>query len=220
MFHPLRRYYKIGPLLIFLPRISAYRRDFDKTICMTLLIKDVKILKKYNEIWQKVTKIIYKEVDSNPVYNEKYIETKIKVYVKKVNTNFHGNKIPIESLECVCLSLILLDAVYRKNNKYFPQVFLEECKDVVTEKKIHNYIIDDLEISSDEEDLSEKNPYYEENSDKEKSSDEEIKYKFFSGFLERSYFRAWAKKGRVLFSKIGQGSVLRKNGGFFFKYES
>ena len=83
---------------------------------MTLLIKDVKILKKYNEIWQKVTKIIYKEVDSNPVYNEKYIETKIKVYVKKVNTNFHGNKIPIESLECVCLSLILLDPVYRKNN--------------------------------------------------------------------------------------------------------
>ena len=38
---------------------------------------------------------------------------------------------PIESLECVCLSLILLDSVYRKDNKYYPQSFSEECKYVV-----------------------------------------------------------------------------------------
>ena len=38
---------------------------------------------------------------------------------------------PIESLECVCLSLILLDSVYRKDKKYYPQSFFEECKYVV-----------------------------------------------------------------------------------------
>ena len=75
--------------------------------------------------------------------------------------------------------------MYRKDNKYYPEVFLEECKYVLKEKKIHNYITDEVEISSDEEDLLEKiqmenNSDYEENPDKEimekiqmeKSSDE------------------------------------------------
>ena len=67
-------------------------------------------------------------------------------------------------------------------------MFLEECKYVVKEKKIHKSVIHDVEISSDtdEETLSEKiqmgkNSDYEENSDEEilekiqmeKKSDEE-----------------------------------------------
>ena len=60
-----------------------------------------------------------------------------------------------ESLECLCLLVILHNSVYRKDNKYFPQVFLEESKYVVKEKKFHYYIIENVEISSDsdEEDL-------------------------------------------------------------------
>ena len=141
---------------------------------MTFLIKDDKLLEKYNEIWEKVSKIIYKEFDSNPVYNEKYIKTKIKVYNSKVKTNFHGNKIPNASLEYVCLSVILLDSVHKKDNKYYPEWFLEECKYVVKEKKIHDYTIDDVDISSDSDEQAllekiqmEKNPDYEENSDEE-----------------------------------------------------
>ena len=57
--------------------MRAYRRDFDKTKCMTLLIKYDKIFKRY-KIWEKVTNISYKEFDSNRVYNEKYIKAKIK----------------------------------------------------------------------------------------------------------------------------------------------
>ena len=37
-------------LWIILPKISAYRRDFDKTKCTSFLIKDEKILKRYNGI--------------------------------------------------------------------------------------------------------------------------------------------------------------------------
>ena len=75
---------------------------------------------------------------------------------------------PNEILECVCLSIILLDSVYKKDNRYYPQVFLEKCKCVVKEKRIHNYIIDDGEISfdPDEEDLLKKIQM-------EKSSDKE-----------------------------------------------
>ena len=79
---------KNRPLCILLPKLSAYRRDFDKTKCMSFLIKDEKLLEKYNEIWKKVSNIIRKEIDRNPVYNEKYIKTKIKSYSVKINSNF------------------------------------------------------------------------------------------------------------------------------------
>ena len=132
--------------------MSAYRRDFDKTKCMSFLIKDEKLLEKYNEIWKKVSNIIKKKFHSNPVYNEKYIKTKIKSYNGKINTNFHNNKIPKEGSQCICLSVTLTDSVYKKDKNYYPQVFLEECKYVVKEKKKSNFIIDSIEISSDDSD--------------------------------------------------------------------
>ena len=42
---------------------------------------------------------------------------------------------PKESSEFLCLSVILLHSVYIKDNKYYPQVFLEECKYIIKEEK-------------------------------------------------------------------------------------
>ena len=50
------------------------------------MIKDDELFKKYNEIWEKVKNIATKEFDSEPVYNDKYLEAKIKP-IKIVNTN-------------------------------------------------------------------------------------------------------------------------------------
>ena len=58
---------RIRPLCILLPKISAYRRNFDKTKCVSFLTKDEKLLEKYNEIWKKVSSITKKEFDSNSV---------------------------------------------------------------------------------------------------------------------------------------------------------
>ena len=38
----------------------------------------------------------------------------------------------------------MIHSVFRTGKNYYPQVFLQECKYVVKEKKIHNYIIDDV----------------------------------------------------------------------------
>ena len=40
--------------------MSAYRKRFDETKYMSLLIKDNKLLEKYSEIWDKVNNIIKK----------------------------------------------------------------------------------------------------------------------------------------------------------------
>ena len=61
---------------------------------MSFLIKDDKLLEKYNEIWEKVEIIIKKEFGSEPLYNEKYLKAKIKSFNGIINTNFHNNKIP------------------------------------------------------------------------------------------------------------------------------
>ena len=42
---------------------------------------------------EKFSNAIKKEFESNLVYIQKYLRTKIKSYKRKINTNFHNNKI-------------------------------------------------------------------------------------------------------------------------------
>ena len=57
---------------------------------------------------KKVSKII-KKTDSKPVYNEKYLKTKIKSYNGKIDLDFTNNKISKEGSQFICLSEILND---------------------------------------------------------------------------------------------------------------
>ena len=99
---------KIKSLCIFLPKMTAYKKDFDENKYMSFLIKDNKLLEKYSEIWKKVRNAIKKECDSNPGYIKKYLRTKIKSYKRKINTNFCNNKISKEGSQYICLSVTLL----------------------------------------------------------------------------------------------------------------
>ena len=54
----------IRPLCISLPKMSAYKKDFDESKWMSFLIKDYELLDKYNEIWEKVSNSIKKGFDS------------------------------------------------------------------------------------------------------------------------------------------------------------
>ena len=42
---------------------------------MPFLVKDNELLEKYNEIWDKVSKTIKKEFDSESAYNKKCLKT-------------------------------------------------------------------------------------------------------------------------------------------------
>ena len=50
-------------------------------------VTDKKLLKNYTKIWGKVSNLMDTKFDSEPVYgdNDKYINTKIKIYWDKVN---------------------------------------------------------------------------------------------------------------------------------------
>ena len=104
--------------------MTAYRKDFDGTKYISLLIKDDELLEKCNEIWEKVKNSLKKEFDSKSIYNEKYLKAKIKSYNGKINTNFHNNKITKEGPKYIWLSVILLDFIFRACKNYYPQLFL------------------------------------------------------------------------------------------------
>ena len=56
---------KIRPLCIFVPKISAYRKDFDDTRYISFLVKDNELLKKYNKIWKKLKNSVKKNLIVN-----------------------------------------------------------------------------------------------------------------------------------------------------------
>ena len=47
---------------------------------------------------------------------------------------------PKEGSHCICLSVILIDFVFKIGKNYYPQMFLEECKYIVKEKEVTRQI--------------------------------------------------------------------------------
>ena len=69
-------------------------------------------------------------------------------------TNFQYNKIPKEY--CTCLSVILVDSIFlNSDKKYYPQIFLGECKYAIKKKKIINTINKELELSESDDEFGE-----------------------------------------------------------------
>ena len=103
-----------------------------------------KYWKKYNEVWNKIKSLFQKEFNCEPVDNDKYIKTKIilntRFYDNNNNNNNNNNKMPKENESYTCLFVILLDSIINVDKKYYPQVFLIECKYAIKNKRVMNII--------------------------------------------------------------------------------
>ena len=118
---------------------------------MSLRVNDEQPFEKYSKIWKKVEKLMRIDFDSKTTYSydDKYIKTKIRKYTDFIITNFHNKKMPKEKVLCKCLSIIMLESVIESDKKYYPQTFLEECKYVEENIKFENYIDEELDSDSD-----------------------------------------------------------------------
>ena len=69
----------IRPLCIKLPQMIGCVKCFDSNKAIFLEVICKKLLKKYNQIWERVSSLLNVEFDSKPVYgdNDQYIKTKI-----------------------------------------------------------------------------------------------------------------------------------------------
>ena len=61
---------------------------------MSFLIKDDRVLGKYNAIWDKIKEKLNIKIYSVPVYDEKYIKAKVTEFNGVIKTNSLGDEIP------------------------------------------------------------------------------------------------------------------------------
>ena len=81
----------------------------------------------------------------------KYLIDYMIIY-NRVYTNFQYNKMPKDNEYCICLLVILLDSILvNSDQKYYPQLFLQECKYAIKNRKIIDTIIKYLELSETDE---------------------------------------------------------------------
>ena len=60
---------------------------------MSLMFKDIQLLKSYNKIWKKNEKLMKINFNTKTTYNDdddKYIKIKIKIYQDSIITNFYN----------------------------------------------------------------------------------------------------------------------------------
>ena len=119
----------VKPLCIILPQMSGYIKYFEYGgMNMPFLIKDDEILEKFKQIWDLIKNELKIEFHSESVYDKKYLKTKVREYDGEIKTNYLGNGILKENMHYTCIACITIDSVVGMDKKYFPQVYLEECK--------------------------------------------------------------------------------------------
>ena len=119
---------------------------------MPFKIEDDKVYLKNNEIWNKIRELLNDvNLSSDPIYDGSYIKSKVKTFSEVIKTLFDGGEIPKERIEYNCLACISVDSVLRIDRKYYPQVYLEQCKYKVKKRVMKSFIDYEIDFDSDYE---------------------------------------------------------------------
>ena len=93
---------------------------------MYLPKNDNKLLEKCKTIWNKIEDLKNIKLDALPVFDDRYIKTKIKTYGNKVYTNFRGLNVPKDDVELESFTVMSVDSLLGFDNKYYLQVYLDK----------------------------------------------------------------------------------------------
>ena len=75
---------------------------------MSFKIEDECVYLKYTEIWNKIKDILNVKFHSQPIYDDKYLKTKVKAFNNMINTLFSGDEIPKERIHMFVLQQFVL----------------------------------------------------------------------------------------------------------------
>ena len=134
----------IRPLVLIMPEISGYVKTFkveDKIDKLTsFCIGDEKLLEKYKAIWTKIEDLKNIELDDLPVCNNKQIKTKMRTFGNKIYANFRNLNLPKHDIEYESFTVISIDSLLVCNEKYYLQVFLNNCAYKIVNKQMTDYL--------------------------------------------------------------------------------
>ena len=98
-----------------LPKTSAYVKSYDEqTKWMYFLIENYDLLEKSNTIWNKFRADVKKKFDCEPVYNKKFLKTKINYHCDEV-TDIYNKEIPKVDSNHTCLAVISFGSTLKKD---------------------------------------------------------------------------------------------------------
>ena len=144
----------IRPLCDILPQMNEYIKYFENGgKNMSYKIEDESVYIKYTEIWNKIKVILNLKFHIQPIYDGKYIKTKVKTFNNSINTLFAGDEIPKERIHYVCISAISIGSILKVDKKNYPQFYLEQCKYKIKKRELISFIDDyEVDLSSDNSD--------------------------------------------------------------------
>ena len=96
---------------------------------MSFVTDDEKTYKKYNEIWEVVRNLLKIDFTVDPVRDDIYLVTKLKIFDRINRTIFNNNNyIPMERNYYICIPVIDIDSVLKLDKRAYAQAYLEQCK--------------------------------------------------------------------------------------------
>ena len=113
------------------------------------LIENDEVWEKYDKIWDVIKNKLGIKFHSEPVYEYKYLKTKVREYDGVINTNFLGNNIPKENMHYTCIACIIIDSVMKMDKKYFPQVYSKEWNYKIQKIQMSRFITAELDSDLD-----------------------------------------------------------------------
>ena len=124
----------------YVKTFNVKERDKNKNNkLMSFRIDDEKLLEKYKAIWTKIEDLKNIKLNALPVYDGKYIKTKIRTYGDKVYTKFRGLNVPEDNMECESFTVISIESLLVYENKNYLRVYLDNCTYKILNKQIINY---------------------------------------------------------------------------------
>ena len=141
------------PLCIILPQMDGYIKYFENGGKNISFMIDDKVWDKYDKIWNVIKVKLGIKYHSEPVYEYKYLRVKVREFDDIIKTNFLGNDVPNKNMHYTFIACITMDFVMRMDKRYFPQVYLKECKYKIKRIQMPRFTNAELKSDSSDSDL-------------------------------------------------------------------
>ena len=111
--------YSVNLLYLIFNKVNGYFEEINRNKYLTLVSTNEsnQKIKKYKELWIKIRDFIRSITKNSDDYDEKYLKIKFN----------SDNELPIDKTIEIPTMTIIVRAVFHESNKYYPQVFLDEC---------------------------------------------------------------------------------------------
>ena len=120
--------------------IMICKVEDNKSKLMSLCINDEKLSGKYKAIWPKIEDLKKIKLNTLPVYDDRYIKTKITTFGDKFYTNIRDLYVPEGDIECESFTVISIYSLLVCDKKYYLQVYLDNYAYKIVNKQMADYL--------------------------------------------------------------------------------